>query len=82
MNKELTAENSRFNYRYKIGRRMTGSLLPSEEIEMMIEFTKLHVIEALKQASEKAELDLVDNYHACEISKSSILNSYSLENIK
>ena len=50
--------------------------------ECLIEFAKLHVQEALKQASEKAELDLIREYTACEISKNSILNAYSLDNIK
>ena len=44
--------------------------------ELMIEFAKLHVTEALKQASEKAECDDVG------IVENSILNSYPLDNIK
>jgi hypothetical protein len=68
-----TAEMSRFNYRYRIGRKMTGSLLPSEEKEMMIEFAKLHVEAALKEASEDANMD-TDYYQALQV--------YPLTNIK
>lgn len=42
----------------------------------MIEFAKLHVKEALKEASEKASFDDVG------IVENSILYAYSLENIK
>jgi len=48
----------------------------------MIEFAKLHVEDALKAASEKAEMkDDWDNQKG-SIDKDSILQSYSLENIK
>jgi len=51
--------------------------------EMMIEFAKLHMEAALKEASENAEQKWVkfteDDY---EIDKDSILNAYPLENIK
>ncbi len=40
---------------------------------IMIEFTKLHVGEALKQASDKFDADC---------NKYAVLNSYKLENIK
>lgn len=49
---------------------------------LLIEFAQLHVKEALKQASEKAELDLTDNYKSVEISKKSIIDAYIEENIK
>ncbi len=42
----------------------------------------LHVEEALEQASIKAELDLTDDYKGCTISKKTIVESYSEENIK
>jgi hypothetical protein len=49
----------------------------------MIEFAKLHVEAALKAAAENAETRYIpytdDDY---EIDKRSILNAYSLENIK
>jgi hypothetical protein len=49
----------------------------------LIEFAKLHVEEALKEASEKVE-HLWDNNEnkLFDIDKNSILISYSLENIK
>ena len=49
--------------------------------EMMIEFAKLHVIEALKEASEKAEIEDL-SYDDRIVNVKSILNAYSLENIK
>ena len=56
--------------------------------EMMIEFAKLHVEAALKAASEKAETEgnhtylFRREYVPVKVCKSSILNSYPLENIK
>lgn len=53
--------------------------------EMMIEFTKMHVIEALKQASEKVIFDIVPILLYDEtfiVNKTSILKAYPLENIK
>lgn len=52
-----------------------------------IKFAKLHVEAALKEASEKAELEKLapwdeDNGLFRYIDKNSILNSYPLENIK
>ena len=53
----------------------------------MIEFAKMHVQEALKQASEKAEVEheLSNPYDPNSeyqiVNKDSILNAYSLENI-
>ena len=60
---------------------------------VMIEFAKLHVIEALKQASEKAiliimlkentdELSMCDDWSYSIVDQISILNAYSLDNIK
>ena len=56
-------------------------------ISLMVEFTKLHVEAALKEASEKAIITAHiptkdDDRVYQEISKVSILNSYSLDNIK
>ena len=45
----------------------------------MIEFAKMHVKEALKQASEQV---YVSDTVFCEIDRDSILNAYPLENIK
>ena len=65
--------------------------------DMLIEFAKMHVQEALKQASEKAFVEyidletnekfdytdvLVDDNISADVNKDSILNAYSLENIK
>ena len=60
--------------------------------EAMIEFAKMHVQEALKQASEKADADFTylgddlkeigAEYIEVYTIKDSILNAYSLENIK
>ena len=57
--------------------------------EMMIEFAKIHVKEALKQASEKAELETeyenpfnpsMGSFEV--VDKASILDAYSLDNVK
>jgi hypothetical protein len=51
----------------------------------MIEFAKLHVEAALREASEKATVETEPDYQGGELSsvdKDSILNAYPLENIK
>lgn len=51
--------------------------------EMMIEFAKMHVTEALKQASESADVfygDCGESYNT--VDKQSILNAYPLDQIK
>lgn len=57
-----------------------------EASKVLIEFAKLHVKEALKQASEKAELDWFNGgCRECgsnEINRQSIINAYDLNNIK
>ena len=58
--------------------------------DMLIEFAKMHVQEALKQANEKASVTPVDHEEISEgsfrpiwgVDDESILNAYSLENIK
>ena len=57
--------------------------------EMMIEFAKNHVTEALKQASEKVTMRLRDDVHELdmnddwmEVDKNSILNAYSLDDVE
>ena len=57
--------------------------------QAMIEFAKLHVEQALKQASENFKMKIKDDVHELhmnddwmEVDKNSILNAYSLENIK
>ena len=52
-----------------------------DALEAMIEFAKLHVTEALKEASEKAEIEDL-SYDDRIVNVKSILNAYSLENIK
>lgn len=49
--------------------------------EMMIEFARLHVKEALKKASKEATAGNSDGYYSSLIDKDSILKSYSLDNI-
>lgn len=48
---------------------------------VIIEFAKLHVEAALKQASENAESIVIGGLIS-EVNKDSILNAYPLENIK
>ena len=76
----------------KVYHAVTGCVLESHhnpDIEKaMIEFAKLHVEAALEEASEKAKVtyeytgntgsEYCDEY----VDKDSILNSYSLDNIK
>lgn len=45
-------------------------------------FAKMHVTEALKQASKYAEIEVLCQHGYGIIDKDSILNSYPLENIK
>ena len=47
----------------------------------MIEFAKLHVTEALKQASEKAKVDVIPMLKVYNINREEILEAYSLDNI-
>jgi hypothetical protein len=49
--------------------------------KMLIEFAKNHVTEALKQASEKAEIENDWDNQKGNISKDSILTAYSLDNV-
>jgi predicted transcriptional regulator len=68
--------------------------IPLSFNEKMIEFTKIHVVEALKQASEKAELYLFNNgwkqskanikeeccfNYKVAIDKETILSSYNID---
>lgn len=48
----------------------------------MIEFTKLHVKQALEAAAENAEIRDVPYTDDSYISEESILNSYNYDNIK
>ena len=66
-------------------------------IEVMIEFAKIHVEAALKEASEKASVEytdltsgeifdytdvITDDNVGADVNKDSILNAYPLKNIK
>ena len=61
--------------------KMLGENDECTSTEMMIEFAKMHVEEALKQASEKATTDGYGDGYA-GIDEESILDAYPLENIK
>ena len=82
MSEMLTAEE--FLWDKRNGNGFHDHELP----DLLIEFAKLHVEAALKEASEKAH-----HYHVAtwkcepkgiqpEVNKDSILNAYPLENIK
>ena len=61
----------------------TGNDPGKNTLNLMIQFAKLHVEAALKEASENAEqkwIKFTENDY--EIDKDSILNAYPLENIK
>lgn len=60
-----------------------GILKPYPNIkEAMIEFAKYHVEKALKEASEKAKVDIIPMLKVYNINREEILNAYPLENIK
>lgn len=77
---------------YCEGSTFSNSYYENDEIVIaMIEFAKLHVQEALKQASEKVEMITDENQdfrlQSCNcidyvLDTKSILNAYPLENIK
>lgn len=48
----------------------------------LIEFAKMHVTEALKQASENVEFNPIPYTNDYEVDKQSILNAYPLDQIK
>jgi hypothetical protein len=50
--------------------------------QAMIEFAKLHVTAALKEASEKASVYADEGGYSEFVDEESILNSYPLENIE
>ncbi len=62
--------------------KLMDSSKPYTEEEIMIEFTKLHVEQALKIASEKAEVYADEGGYSEFVDEQSILNSYPLENIE
>ena len=90
-----TAEEWLLNHKemskYDVASYDEGGYLGVDEealYKIMIEFAKLHVEAALKEASEKINLtdevcEALQNHWFKEyIDKDSILNSYSLDNIK
>ena len=82
LNNMITAEEF-----YK---QTTGCVINHIDIKnAMIEFAKLHVKEALKDASENFKMKIKDDVHELdmnddwmEVDKDSIINVYSLEKIK
>jgi len=58
--------------------RLRSAVALKDLTDFAVEFTKLHVQQALKQASEKVQI--TDFGYA--VNKDSILNAYNLENIK
>ena len=59
-----------------------GLIKPTSCTRIMIEFAKLHVEAALKEASEKALVYADEGGYSEFVDEQSILNSYSLDNIK
>lgn len=53
-----------------------------ESVQIMIEFAKLHVEAALKEASEKAIVYADEGGYSEFVDEQSILNAYPLEKIK
>ena len=63
--------------------KSTGCIINHRDVKTaMIEFAKIHVEAALKAASEQAYVELDEHDLSCSLDKNSILNAYSLENIK
>lgn len=50
--------------------------------EMMIEFAKLHVAQALLKASENAQTECDEGGETGFVNKETVLNAYPLNNIK
>ena len=72
---------------YLRSQSMNDRKLSEVILNTMIEFAKMHVTEALKQAYEKADLDFIyteygGNEPDAVINKESILTAYPLQNIK
>jgi hypothetical protein len=75
MNKIPTAEEFWF--------KNTGQNINQEEYSAMIEFAKLHVEAALKEASKKVTVTRDKEFYTLSnVNKNSILKSYPLTNIK
>ncbi len=60
---------------------LNGSIEP-DITQAMIDFAKLHVEAALKEASQKSGLNMISTTTFGKNYRQEILNSYSLDNIK
>ena len=85
----ITAKEILDKQRYLVRVETDSSVMESAEERAMIEFAKLHVEAALKEASEKATAFSKTSVYGGEsirkratVSTSSILNAYPLDNIK
>lgn len=77
-----TAEEFIINKEVKQGFLLSNSTEELKDIiNSHIEFAKLHVEAALKEASQNAESYVIGGLTS-EVERSSILNAYPLENIK
>jgi hypothetical protein len=77
MDKIPTAEE----FRISQGISIEQDLFNTDLHELMIEFAKMHVLNALRDASENTETTYDSAYNViCD--KESILNAYPLKNIK
>lgn len=85
MSKIPTAEecfNNFVDFEISPLKEYTPKVLTHDTKLAMIEFAKLHVEAALKEASEKSTCMNEDPFYSDMIDKESILNAYPLENIK
>ncbi len=64
-----------------LGQDESGVYSEQDITKAMIGFAKMHVIEALKQACEKAEIENDWDNQKGNISKDSILTAYPLDNV-
>jgi len=64
-----------------LGQDESGVYSEQDITKAMIEFAKIHVTEALKQASEKAEIENDFDNQKGSISIDSILTAYPLDNV-
>ena len=63
-------------------RSTTGAFNGRERLQVMIEFAKMHVEAALKEASATDIVSGKSYKHRTEYDKNSIINSYPLDKIK
>lgn len=67
-----------------LNNRVKNPDLTSNFEQIMIEFTKYHVEQALKTAIENVEIEDIDEHgqYSPSVNENSILNAYPLEKIK